>query len=188
MDGERGETMRHRSSIRSVLSFAAIFWLVFSSSAFAGDTLPISGERLSDQEMSEIRGGLTLPGGDFLYFSMEYMKLNLVSHNEPDSGSPYWVNALNQQVVLTENGEIGVALKVLQSGGGDGDTGALGQATQLNSILVNDSFSDFSGICSANFITGNNNTASIINVLNFKVGFFSSENLKTNQIQEFLFH
>ena len=134
MDGERGETMRHRSSIRSVLSFAAIFWLVFSSSAFAGDTLPMSGECLSDQEMSEICGGFTLTGGDFLYFSMDYLRLNLVSHNEPDSGNPYgWANALNQQVVLTENGEIGVALNVWQSGGGDGDTGALGEATQLNS-------------------------------------------------------
>lgn len=180
--------MRHRTSIMSVLSFAAIFWIVLSSFTFAEDTLPVSGECLSDQEMSETRGGLTLPGGDFLYFSMDCLKLNLLTHTEPDLQSPNgWVNRMKQEVVITQSGEIGVYLDILQGGGGDGDTGALGAPVLLDSIAVNNAFTDFSGVSSANFVTGMFNNASNINVINMKVGFFSSHNLNANLIQEFLF-
>ena len=181
--------MRHRSSIRSVLSFAAIFWLVFGCCAFAEDTLSISGECLSDQEMSETRGGFTLPGGDFLYFSMDFLELGYFSNGELGSESASaWVNAQRQRAVINENGEICAELTIVKIGEGDGAAWALSGSNVLNITSVNNSFNDFCGIGTNLQIAGINNTLALQQIFDVSVQFINSNNLEGNHIQEFLFH
>ena len=177
------------------LIFLMALLLPPSGRALAQDTLAIEGAVLDETEMADIRGGFTTPDGDFLFFSMDFMKFNLMSHSLPGSNGENsgFVNALRQQALIGKDGSIEFNLGIFQngqtgSGGGEGSlSGAVsGMPQQLNSIIVDDSFQNFQGMNNANLISGNNNVGSIVNIINLQLGIFGKESLGSPSVTDFL--
>ncbi|WP_305043504.1 hypothetical protein [Geoalkalibacter sp.] len=168
---------------------AMLLWI--PGPAWAADVLNMSGEYLSEDEMAATHGGFSLPNGDFLYFSMDFMRVNLVSHQQPGGGETTgFVNALRQEAVIAKDGSIQLNLDILQAGqGGDPLTSQTGRVPQqINNVLLNNAFTDFQGIANANIISGNYNVGSIVNIINLKLGFFSAENFGGAQLREFFLY
>ena len=156
-------------------------WLVLALLFFAWppvlalglDTIPLEGQNLSEAEMAEARGGLSLPGGGVLQFSMDYMRLEYLGNGDPGTSSAF-VNTVSQHAVITDEG-IQFDMDVLQgfSGSNRGGQGGAGSG-QANSILANNSLTGFTGLANTNLIAGNFNVASITNIFNIKVNFFGA--------------
>ncbi|MDO3378956.1 hypothetical protein [Geoalkalibacter halelectricus] len=168
---------------------AALVFLALARPAAAVDALNLGGEPLSEAEMAEAQGGFTLPNGDFLYFSMDFMRVNLVSHQQPGGADINgFVNSLRQEAVIGKDGSIQVNVDILQAGQGDGIGQNGGTPQQINAVLLNNSFTNFQGLANANLITGNHNVGSIINVINLRLGFFSKENFSAPDLRDFFMH
>jgi hypothetical protein len=179
-----------------MLFFIAVAVVAFCFSGVqAEDSIAFDSTPLSENDMDDVHGGFLNMNGNFVYFSMDFMQLRFLSHTEPGTQNPgTYLNSLRQTAVITENG-MGLDLEILQSGG-SGENSAEGSdsGSQFTSEgLDNDSymgnlniledfpatqvsFSNNSGIMNANIITGNNNAASIANVINLRVGFFEVQN------------
>jgi hypothetical protein len=190
--------MKMLKSLKSWIVLATILVAGLPSLALGFDQIPLEGLSLSEDEMAETRGGLSLPGGGFLEFSMDYMRLQFVGNS--DLGTPYgsaWVNSIKQRATITDEG-IQFDMDILQgySGEGSGEdvadslggnnlnttqdpTGASLDPTNttsgpLNSILAQNTLTGFSGLANTNLIAGNYNVGSIVNIFNIKVNFFSA--------------
>jgi len=187
--------MKMIKSLKGWIVLATILVAGLPSLARGFDQIPLEGLSLSEDEMAETRGGLSLPGGGFLEFSMDYMRLQFVGNTDP--GTPYastWVNSIKQRATITDDG-IQFDMDILQgySGEGSGEDVAdsLGgnnlNTTQdasldptnttsgpLNSILAQNTLTGFSGLANTNLIAGNYNVGSIVNIFNIKVNFFSA--------------
>lgn len=171
------------------ITITAALILAFTSSLVYGeDVIAVKGRSLTDQEMFDIRGGFTLPGGDYLYFSMDYLKLNLFSHQDSEAGIPSgYVSSLSQHALITKDG-IQLDLNIFQGGGSSSSntSGSSGVPVQLNSVLLNNSFTNFDGLANANIITGNYNVASIVNIINLKLGFFNKNDINSVAFKDFI--
>jgi hypothetical protein len=190
--------MKMLKSLKGWIVLATILVAGLPSLALGFDQIPLEGLSLSEDEMAETRGGLSLPGGGFLEFSMDYMRLQFVGNS--DLGTPYgsaWVNSIKQRATITDEG-IQFDMDILQgySGEGSGEdvadslggnnlnttqdpTGASLDPTNttsgpLNSILAQNTLTGFSGLANTNLIAGNYNVGSIVNIFNIKVNFFSA--------------
>lgn len=184
--------MNSRPSIK-LFALVAVFLLTLAAPVGAVDVLNISGEPLSEMEMADAQGGFTLPSGDFLYFSMDFMRVNLVSHQQPGgTETTGFVNALHQNVVIGKDGSIQLNVDILQAGQGGDATNPQGATTgvpqQINAVLLNNSFTDFHGLSNANIITGNHNVGSIVNVINLRLGFFNKDSFSTPELRDFFMH
>jgi hypothetical protein len=180
--------MKMAESLKCWAVLAAILIAGLPSLALGNDLIPLEGESLSIEELADTRGGLSLPGGGMIDFSMEYMRLQFVGNSDP--GNPYastWINSVKQRATITEEG-IQFDMDILQGYSGDGDsdenpiagnnvnsTGGSDQANTssdaLNSILAQNSWTGFNGMANTNLIAGNYNVGSIVNIFNIKVNF-----------------
>lgn len=168
--------------------FAAMLLLWIPGPGWGADVLGMSGETLSEEEMAGAHGGFNLPNGDFLYFSMDFMRVNLLSHQQPGGGETSgFVNALRQEALIGKDGSIQLNLDILQAGQeGEASAGPSSAVPrQINNVLLNNAFTDFQGLANANIITGNYNVGSIVNIINLKLGFFSNQSLGGAQLQDF---
>lgn len=159
------------------VSLAAFLIFLLTTPLWA-DTVTLDGVGLTEGEMADIRGGFTLDNGDFMALTLDYMKLQYVTQADPQNpNSGAWLNALSQQVRITEKG-IEFGSNILQGGGGGN---AFGQAMELqnNQVAVANSLTGFTGIGSGNFISGNYNTASIVNIFNIQMDIIKGADLAT---------
>lgn len=159
------------------VSLAAFLMLLLSTPLWA-DTVKLDGVGLTEGEMADIRGGFTLDNGDFMALTLDYMKLQYVSQTDsinPNAGA--WFNALSQQVRITDKG-IEFGSNILQGGGGGSSLGEA-MALQNNQVAVANTLSGFTGIGSGNFISGNYNTASIVNIFNIQMDIIKGADLAT---------
>lgn len=150
---------------------AAILVLLLSTPVRGADIVQLDGIGLTEGEMADIRGGFTLGNGDFMALTLDYMKLQFVSQDDPlKANSGAWLNALSQQVRITEKG-IEFGSNILQGGSGAAGASADGSFVPLqnNQVAVAGSLSGFTGVGSGNFISGNYNTASIVNIFNIQM-------------------
>ncbi|BCR05074.1 hypothetical protein DESUT3_21430 [Desulfuromonas versatilis] len=172
---------------RNILTGMFALLILFASSLAHGeDTLALTGDTLSDEQMSEARGGFSLPDGRVLYFDMEYLKLNTVINNDPGFGSTAgFVNGIRQSVKIDQDG-IKFDMNILQAFNGGDQGAALANPDQINNIMVGNSFTDFFGLANTNLIAGNYNTASIVNIFNIRLGFFNAKDIGGFNPMEFM--
>jgi hypothetical protein len=188
----------------SWIVLAAVLMGGLPSGALADDQFLLQGETLSEDEMAEARGGLSLPGGGYMEFSMDYLRLQFLGSGDPASQhTSAWVNSISQRATITDEG-IKFSMDILQgySGGESGDDsdtagpiggnnlnarqdpGSTGNgqggfgSSQTNNILAKDSLTGFTGLANTNLIAGNYNSASIVNIFNIKVNFFNANDFK----------
>jgi hypothetical protein len=152
--------------------------------AMGEDTIALSSTSLTEPEMAEIRGGFQMPNGNFVYFSMDFMQVRYLSHNEPNTQNPAgWVNVLSQRAAITRNG-MEFNMQILQAGGGENPANNGTNSSTQNSLPVQNtpavsianSFMNNSGFVNANITTGNFNASSIANLININIGFFNIGN------------
>lgn len=183
--------MNIRTASRILITcLAALLGMGAWTHALAQDVIEIAGEPLQMEEMKDIRGGFTTPNGNFLYFSMDFLRLNLIAHNEPTGmTTDGYVNSLRQQALIGKDGSIQMNLDIFQGGStaenGISEGGASMLPDQLNSVIINDSFTGFHGLSNANIITGNHNVGSIVNIFNVRLGFFGADSFNSPQAQNF---
>jgi hypothetical protein len=187
--------MKRGWSIRSLIGLAAVLMVSFPSFALGEDIIGFSGKPLTNQEMAETRGGLSLPDGNFIEFSMDFMSLKFLSHNDPNSiNNQGWINNIQQKARISNDG-IQFDMEILQGAiGGSNDEGrdaeiqstgndsnnsqgTTPQINQVNNVLPCNSFTDFNGMSNANLIAGNYNVGSITNIFNIELNFYNSGNL-----------
>lgn len=138
-----------------------------------GDDIVLSSTSLTDPEMAEIRGGFQMPNGNFVYFSMDFMRARFIA--QPNTQNPVgWVNALSQKAVITKEG-MAFDLQILQ-GGDNNSPNSLPVSNNPGGVSIANSFMNNSGFVNANITTGNYNASSIANLINVHVGFFNIGN------------
>ncbi|MFZ6006766.1 MAG: hypothetical protein ACOYU2_03820 [Nitrospirota bacterium] len=188
--------MERKPKIKGLIVIIVMLLAVAFPHYAMGDDIVLNGIALTEPEMSEIRGGFQMPNGNFVYFSMDFMQVRFLSHNEPNTqNSSGWVNMLSQRAAITGNG-MEFNMQIVQAGGGDnhGNNGTNSSPGPLqiavNPVNINNglpvqntpdvsianSLMNNSGFVNANITTGNFNASSIANLININVGFFNIGN------------
>jgi len=168
-----------------------VFYLILPHHAMGEDNISLRGISLTEPEMAEIRGGFETPNGNFFYFSMDFMQVRFLSHNELNIQNPVgWVNALSKRAVITKDG-MEFEMQIFQAGGGNPENNSTSNSSpsnsstasnNLGSVSIVDSFVNNQGFINANLITGNFNTASIANLINIHIVFVNN----TANLSQFL--
>lgn len=172
-----------------ILGLTAVLMFLLSSPASAGGPGTFAGEALSDVEMADIRGGFSLPNGDYMALSLDFMSLRMLT--QTDSLQPNatgWVNALNQHARITDKG-IEFDMGIFQGGSLAGPNAGGSHflvPSQTNQANVLGSFNNFSGLANANIITGNFNTATNVNIFNIKVDYIKGADFSRHQLTDFI--
>ena len=76
----------HRLSVVVIILFTMFLVCTAAKDAAAFD----GGVPISDIEMEETHGGFQMPNGNFLYFTMDFMHMEYLAHNDsaiPDAGT-----------------------------------------------------------------------------------------------------
>jgi len=146
----------HRLSVVVIILFT-IFLVCYAAkdaAAFEG------GVPISDIEMEETHGGFQMPNGNFVFFSMDFMHMDYLAHNDPTSpsGSGILPGILGDQGEPLNNTNF-ETLSV------PGVTG-----------VINNNVTNNIGFTNVGVILGNNNVQQLYNFLNLNLAFFQVTN------------
>jgi len=142
----------HRLSVVFSILFAIlmVFCAVKNAAAFDG------GVPISDIEMEETRGGFQMPNGNFVYFSMDFMHMDYMAHNDPSTSSTgAQTGILGDQNGLLNNTKFETMFS---------KTGVSG--------VINADVTNNVGFTNVGMILGNNNIQQLINNIEINLGFF----------------
>lgn len=183
--------MNPRVWIAHTASLAVLLLLLLSAPPLrAADIVELDGTGLSDPEMADIRGGFTLDNGDFMALTLDFVKLQFTSTDALNPNGAPWLNALSQQVRITEEG-IEFNMDILQGGDPSSAASAPGSSPLQNNLIgVANSFNGFSGMANNNFISGNNNIAPIVNIFNIQMDIIKGADLANlrPQVADYFLH
>ncbi len=158
--------MKPKWGKKSLMGLVALMLFLSASVAFGEDNLGFSGRMLSEGEMSEARGGVSLPGGQFMYFSLDYVRLDMIMDNDSKGlGTIGSFNGLSQEVSIGKDG-IKVGMDVIQSFLRPSNAaGSNGSSSEAGALASNDLSGSALGSGSMNTIIDATNPAQINSML-----------------------
>jgi hypothetical protein len=146
----------HRLSIVVSILFTIFLVCYAAKDATAFD----GGVPISDIEMEETHGGFQMPNGNFVFFSMDFMHMDYLAHNDPAGPS-----------------SSGILPGIL------GDQGELLNNTNFETLsvpgvagVINNNVTNNIGFTNVGVILGNNNVQQLFNFLNLNLAFFQVTN------------
>ena len=146
----------HRLSLVVIILFTMFLVCYAAKDAAAFD----GGVPISDIEMEETHGGFQMPNGNFLYFTMDFMHMEYLAHN--DAGLP---NADALTSILGDQSSL------LNNEPGNGTFSVPGVAGVINNYVANNI-----GFTNVAVAMGNDITQTLCNYLNINLLTFQVTN------------
>lgn len=164
--------MKAAWTISSLLGFVAMLAIGTVSFAAEPDVIALGGQKLTELDMAETRGGFSLSDGGFITFSMDFLKASFLLDGQAEMPDAFF-NGLSQRAIITDQG-MQYDLAVLKGGNmfAFSPTDNAIKIIDNDIVMISDSFKNISGLSNIGIIAGDGNTMVNNMMLKVDIGFY----------------